>query len=1137
MRDEHLRPTGDIDEVLQAERAWLHHHNPARGDPNAPIEEGFSALCLSGGGIRSATFCLGALQALAEKGMLGRFDYLSTVSGGGYIGSWLSTWIHREGQDRVMAELARSARAEPRQVSSLRSYANYLSPVWGLSADFLSLIATFIRNLALHWCMLLPLLAAALMLPRLQLALLQWRDTLGPPGILTYAMLAVAAVLVVRTVAYVVSDLPAEQPPPAGMEPKDDFLRCCYLPLMAAAVLLSWLIGWNAKALQEAGFVPFLIGGALLHILAQGFGAAWRARRGLAPRPGSLTDWVMTLLSGALGGLAFFGAVAFIGGYATGAPELCATLSVPVLLGVFWVGGTAYAGAMSRFKSEDDREWWARAAAWWLGAGTVWLLAAVLVIYVPLWLLSMSWLKAPAGPQVAGAGAILLGILTSAAGYWSKNGADIKKNATGFLEATGLRLLDLAALIFTFALLVGMSIAVSYGLRAADPSLQVDVSLGQANPRLLQAAGWPPKPAPRTNASTPAKPAKPAEAVPVPTAVQAHVAYAAVLRSTHPLVLATGIVALLVLAAIASILFGINTFSLHSMYGNRLSRAYLGASNQNRRPHWFTGFDTGDNQRLAEFQSPTAPRRLFHVVNTALNLVEPAGGRLEWQQRKAASFTMTALHCGSAELGFVPTEHYGASGGGLSLGRAMAISGAAASPNMGYHSSKLVAFVMTFFNVRLGWWSPNPSEKTKRAWNWREPLSGIQALLREAAASATGRHEFVYLSDGGHFENLGLYEMVRRQCLRILVIDASCDPNFEFEDLHGAIRKIRIDFGVPVEFDEPLPTADSAQSGGRHIAVATIRYDLRWRNAPKGRLVYIKPVLAGDEALDIERFAAANSKPGQAFPHQPTSDQFFDEAQFESYRALGKHSVDKHFSDWDTWPVAATAKLSAPARRLRPASATGAALPGPDGRTAAASAGDATGVQAVPSGIRNWLGDAMRNGTDGLQHLSRGSMLAAAVVTSGALAVTGAVALSDNKVELAPGAKLEFSDDAQKLLKIAMDSRTTENPAADPKVLAQLEKTLGLIQQAQAASGQHLTATLALTGKVHDLSVHHTAALGGIRSAIENLKLTPAATATDTASQTALLKQAADSLKNIEASVKESLPRRTIRAVNEGGPR
>ena len=158
----------DPDERLKALHLLMHQRRP-------------SALCLSGGGIRSATFGLGVVQALAHTGILGKLDYLSTVSGGGYIGGWLTTWLHREGRSAVIQGLdpafanamgGEAARLSP--VERLRATCRYLAPQGGLvSADVWTLLATIGRNLFLNWLVLLPLLAAALLIPRLYLAAVQ----------------------------------------------------------------------------------------------------------------------------------------------------------------------------------------------------------------------------------------------------------------------------------------------------------------------------------------------------------------------------------------------------------------------------------------------------------------------------------------------------------------------------------------------------------------------------------------------------------------------------------------------------------------------------------------------------------------------------------------------------------------------------------------------------------------------------------------------------------------------------------------------------------------------------------------------------------------------------------------------------
>lgn len=867
------------DAVLREERKWLRCSNA----------EELSALCLSGGGIRSATFCLGVMQALAQKGLLDKFHYLSTVSGGGYIGSWLAAWIAREkSQAKVVQQLANAGRAEdPVPVQRLRAYTNYLSPVWGLSTDFLSMVAIFLRNLILNWLVLVPLIVAAAMVPRLQLAMVSLQDT----GALAYnALLAVAGVLLVLALAYVNADLPGNMPQKV---PANRFRVFCFLPLLGAAFILSWLVAWDAQALlalcppqvPKAVFL-FLVGGAL-HWIAVGVGALWRRKRGLDPLNLGAFGQFVVVLSGGVAGLMLYGLVLRMPPGADAAErEWYATWSAPLLLLAFWVACTLYTALTSRLRGEPEREWMSRATAWCLGAALAWLGGALIVIEAPR--LVFAWLIAqdsPAAPFAAGGLATLLGAAASAAGYWSKAGGKLRTQAETLMQLTGLRLVQLLSATFVVVILVGASIAASCTLRLVS---RVGVDGGVLHASVIKAQSDP--------------------GAQAPLAARAATAYAEVLKeSTPPLVAGAGLL-LLAMGVLFSRWVGVNTFSLHNMYGNRLARAYLGASRIQRAPHWFTGFDPEDNLWMAQGteRAATESPRLFHVVNVALNIVAPAGDRLEWQQRMAAPFTMTPLHCGSSALGYAPTAQYGSKGdakrGGMTYARAMAISGAAATPNMGYHTSKVVAFVMTLFNARLGWWIPNPRTEKKAKWANREPGFGVRPLIDELLARVSTERGYVYVSDGGHFENLGLYEMVRRGCKRILVVDAGCDPHGEFEDLEGAIRKVRVDFGVVIRFNEgdALPTLEQAKAARRYIAEGRILYP----DGGVGELVYMKPALVGDEPLDVQRFAAKHCKKGKAFPHQPTSDQFFDESQFESYRVLGMSAVERHFtSNWNNWLV------------------------------------------------------------------------------------------------------------------------------------------------------------------------------------------------------------------------------------------
>jgi len=301
-------------------------------------------------------------------------------------------------------------------------------------------------------------------------------------------------------------------------------------------------------------------------------------------------------------------------------------------------------------------------------------------------------------------------------------------------------------------------------------------------------------------------------------------------------------------------------------------------------------------------QYPPPPYRLLHVVNTSLNLV--GGDKLAWQQRKAEPFSVSPLHSGCFRLGYRRSRSYGGRDtGGISIGTAAAISGAAASSNMGYYTtSPIISLLLTLFNVRLGWWLGNPGPAGRDTYHLNKPKYSVSPVVHEAFGLTNDSYKYVYLTDGGHFENLGLYEMVLRRCRLIVVSDGAQDAEYRFGDLGNAIRKIRIDLGVPIEFPcLDIHGWERSQAGkkGMYWAVARVRYScvdaVRAEGgggpapAPDGVLIYVKPALYGDEPRDVLEYR--ESFP--AFPHQSTGDQFFDEPQFESYRALGSFIIDR----------------------------------------------------------------------------------------------------------------------------------------------------------------------------------------------------------------------------------------------------
>jgi hypothetical protein len=283
--------------------------------------------------------------------------------------------------------------------------------------------------------------------------------------------------------------------------------------------------------------------------------------------------------------------------------------------------------------------------------------------------------------------------------------------------------------------------------------------------------------------------------------------------------------------------------------------------------------------------------RPFPVINIALNAVSTS--HLAWQERKAAPFTVSPLHSGSAFAGYRESKRYGGADG-ISLGTAMAISGAAASPNMGYQSSPALTFLMTLFNVRLGWWLGNPGPAGESTYHDEGPTFALLPMVEEALGLTTDARRYVYLSDGGHFENLGLYEMVRRRCRLIVVSDAGCDPAFRLADLANALRKIAIDLRIDIRLSgleklRPRPADGSdVPAGSECHAVGEIDYigaDGADRN---GLILYIKAGYRGTESAGVQGYAKAN----RDFPHQSTVNQWFTESQFESYRALGFEITD-----------------------------------------------------------------------------------------------------------------------------------------------------------------------------------------------------------------------------------------------------
>ena len=338
-----------------------------------------------------------------------------------------------------------------------------------------------------------------------------------------------------------------------------------------------------------------------------------------------------------------------------------------------------------------------------------------------------------------------------------------------------------------------------------------------------------------------------------------------------------------------------NWLSLHGFYKVRLIRAYMGASNTHRgaRRQDITESANQDDIPLCRLRNCQrgAP---YHLINTTLNLV--GGHDLTTAQRHAAYFTFSKLYCGSVRTGYRETKYY--MGGKMSLGTAVAISGASASPNMGAKTpSAALAMLMTLNNVRLGYWAPTPSMKA--AWTSPQARLWPYYTLREFLSQTNDLAQYCYLTDGGHFENTALYSLIERACKYIVLLDCGADPTPPcFADMGDALRRCRMDFGTEIELGVSPIQSNKKKIAEEHCIVGSIKYTAdhleklgRAGEDPHGILIWVKPTLTGDEPADVRQYAIENGN----FPQQTTADQWFDEAQFESYRKLGEHMIQNVF--------------------------------------------------------------------------------------------------------------------------------------------------------------------------------------------------------------------------------------------------
>ena len=330
----------------------------------------------------------------------------------------------------------------------------------------------------------------------------------------------------------------------------------------------------------------------------------------------------------------------------------------------------------------------------------------------------------------------------------------------------------------------------------------------------------------------------------------------------------------------------VNMTALHGFYRDRISRAYLFREARPEEPA-APNVVPVDDLRMSKIGAP--PRGPYHLVNATLNLQASR----ETSGRRADFFLFSKRFIGSRATGYCPTTKMEDLDPALDLGTAVAVSGAALAPNTGSTTNRALIFVMTLLNVRTGYWLPNPAKVEAGGKTFGGVGPGF--LFLELFGLLNERSRYVNVSDGGHIENLGLYELLRRRCKYIVICDAENDPKLTFSSLAKVKQYALIDGSVDIDLDLTEVcggpdhwTGKESAAGSRCCwAVGRVRYD----SGEDGHILYLKASVTMREAIDLCSYRALNP----AFPHESTSQQFFKEGQFEAYRSLGYGIADELF--------------------------------------------------------------------------------------------------------------------------------------------------------------------------------------------------------------------------------------------------
>ena len=878
----------------EAERIRLRRANLA--DQGVPADAQVSGLAISGGGIRSATFGLGVMRELAALHLLHRFDYLSTVSGGSYVGSYYcGLFARRGGADPILTARDFPDPFTPRtglgraSLDWLRQSGRYLAPTG--AGDYWNAVGLLVRNwIGLHLVIGTTMMLVALIAVGARIAAYRYHGPLdqGPSqdwiaGFITFSpMLALLVVPVGIHIAFswaywlTKRDVHGSPAPVTAAQAGTAIIfatgmACCFVPRQLADVP-------DAVRPIALGIGAFAAAGLMLLLLSMwrepsGIDdeARWDARRKFltAPMDFCAKGFVAVLAIAAADKLGF---VFYNGLYDRTVTTLVAS---PVIVGVVVPAGR-------------------------------WLLARLL----PL----TGSIKTPAATKP--------GEPPAAPPFFTRE-LFLK---IGAALAGGLLLLAVVGFWTVLAY------RAAWPLMPSDPTTICRCAKPPAGPAGCHIAKPLPGRSPKTTSSTTVTTTPTTMSVTTSASTSTSVApkpAGAAIPCRLPWDgrhqpprgegamflpwLSWSIVLLFLSICIGFTPAFLNLSGLSGFYAGRLRRAYLGAGNRQRLEpstdkdraldKWSMHDDVplvGASEDQSEIYFEKGTPAPLHLINITLNETRGTGSNIVQRDRHGRNFVVSpeGLYYDADRAGMLKLIRFGETDHEqLPLSTWIAISGAAFSTGLGAQTGFPVTQLAGLANVRLGYWWRATGQYAGKPTQWN--------LLREFRGDFSGPDEkYWYLSDGGHFENTGAYELIRRKVPFIVVCDNGMDTRFEYEDLAGLVRKARIDFDCEINFLDvaaldavfgadnparasfgtlvqiagappPVPSAPRAVA-----ALAQTTFD----DGTAGTLLLIKPRLTGDGPADLVRYKASNA----AFPQQTTIDQFFDEAQWESYYTLGR---------------------------------------------------------------------------------------------------------------------------------------------------------------------------------------------------------------------------------------------------------